>query len=191
MQFIQHICSLLNTVIRLLVIDEPVGPRAATPFYSVDTIIASNQMDHDTPILFALTHELRLVIKQKIEESETNGLDNRRFTCAIDSTDGSSAAAKIQVDLAVAFNILQLNTCNQHSDGTRPSQQWNSLKNMKGQRISPNWLFSSINKKVEIASAFTRIITWLRRGGRYFSLTLSNRNFKPRWAVNLSRTITT
>src|SRR5207302_1345543 len=115
MQFIQHICSLLNTVIRLLVIDEPVGPRAATPFYSVDTIIASNQMDHDTTILFALTHELRLVIKQKIKESETNGLDNSRFTCAIDSSHGS----------------------------------------------------------------------------RYFSLTLSNRNFKPRWAVNLSRTITT
>ena len=132
MQFIQHICSLLNTVIRLLVIDEPVGPRAATPFYSVDTIIASNQMDHDTPILFALTHELRLVIKQKIEESEANGLDNRCFTCAIDSTDGSSAAPKIQVDLAVAFNILQLNTCNQHSDGTRPSQQSNSLKKYEG-----------------------------------------------------------
>ncbi len=80
-------------------------------------------MDHDTPILFALTHELRLVIKQKIEESETNSLDNRCFTRAIDSTDASSAAAKIQVDLAVAFNILQLNTCNQHSDVARPSQQ--------------------------------------------------------------------
>src|SRR6266516_6314850 len=132
MQFIQHICSLLNTVIRLLVINETVGPLAATTFYSVDTILASKQLDHDTPVLFDHTHELRLVIKQKINESETNGLDNRCFTCAIDSTDSSSAAAKIQVDLAVAFNIFQLNTCNQHSNGNRPSHQSNSLKKYEG-----------------------------------------------------------
>src|SRR5947209_7018282 len=123
MQFIHHISALLHTVISLAVIDKPGSPRAATPLNCISTIIAPDQMDNNTSIFFTFSHELRLAIGQKVEESIANSLDNGCFTRAIGPADSGSAASKIQVDLAVAFDILQLNACNQHSDVAWPSQQ--------------------------------------------------------------------
>ena len=130
-QFIYHIGTLLNTVIGLLVINKPVSTGTTTPLNRIGAIITANQVNDDSSKLLAFTYKLRLVIRQGSKESEANSFNNGCFTCTIGSTNSCCATSKIQVDLTIAFNILQLDSCNQHGDVTQPSQQTSKRIDMK------------------------------------------------------------
>src|SRR5258708_23498238 len=106
MESIEDIGTLLNAGVSFTVIDKPVSAGAAASFDGIRTVVAANQVNHDLAEFLTFTHKLRLVIGQKSEQGEPNSFNNGCFSCTISSTDGGGTPAKINDNLAVAFNVL-------------------------------------------------------------------------------------
>jgi hypothetical protein len=142
-----HIGTLLNTRVSLTIIDRPKSSGPATSIDYIRAIIAANKVDNDMPILLAFSYKLRLVIGQKVEEGKTNSFYDGAFARSIGSTDSGGAPPEINDNLTIAFDILQLNACDKHTSAAFPTNNFR-----KENRVSPNSLFSPLEKKVEIVS---------------------------------------
>src|SRR5438270_3236868 len=71
-------------------------------------------MHHDAPVLLAFAHKLGLTIRKEIEEGKPDGLDEGGLARAIGPTDAGGAAPQINGEVTIAFNILQLDACDEH-----------------------------------------------------------------------------
>ena len=106
MESIENISTLLNAGVCFAVIDKPVSAGAATPFDGIGAVITADQVDYNLSVFFTFADKLRLVVGQKSEKGEADSFNDGCFSCPIGSTDGGGTPAKINNNLAIAFNVL-------------------------------------------------------------------------------------
>ncbi len=123
MQLILYIFALFQAQIGLAIVDKPVRPAATAPLDFVWASIVPNQVDDDFAIFLAFAYKLPLLVWQEIEQGEANCFNNCRLARAIRAADGGRALAQIDADAPIAFDILQVNTSDEHNCSGQPSQE--------------------------------------------------------------------